>query len=214
MRRTLLCLCAAALVVLAMMAPVSAVTVDPYTFKGVKIGGGGFVPGLVFNQKEKDLIYARTDIGGVYRWDRSKWVPLLDGIGWDKWSHVGGVSVATDPVDPNRVYVATGMYTNDWDPNNGAILRSTDRGATWAVTELPFKGSGNMPGRGMGERLVIDPNRNNILFYGTANANGLWKSTDYGATWAKVTSFPNAGNFAQDPNDTTYNYNTMTQGIP
>lgn len=42
------------------------------------------------------------------------------------------------------------------DPNNGAILKSTDYGSTWAVAaNLPFKVGGNMPGRGMGERLVF-----------------------------------------------------------
>lgn len=43
------------------------------------------------------------------------------------------------------------MYTIDWDPNMGSVLRSTDQGATWAATVLPFKVGGNMPGRGVGE---------------------------------------------------------------
>lgn len=58
---------------------------------------------------------------------------------------------ATDPVDPSRLYVAAGMYTNSWDPNNGQILRSSDYGKTWSATNLSFKLGGNMPGRGMGE---------------------------------------------------------------
>ena len=58
-----------------------------------------------------------------------------------------------------------------------------------------------MPGRGMGERLAVDPNRNSILYLGAPSGNGLWRSTDFGATWAKVTSFPNAGNYVQDPTD-------------
>lgn len=60
-------------------------------------------------------------------------------------------AIATDPVDTDRVYVAVGMYTNDWDPNDGSILRSTDQGDTWEETKLPFKVGGNMPGRGVGE---------------------------------------------------------------
>ncbi len=58
-----------------------------------------------------------------------------------------------------------------------------------------------MPGRGMGERLAVDPNRNATLYLGAPMGNGLWRSTDYGATWAKVTSFPNAGNYSDDPSD-------------
>ena len=40
---------------------------DPYSWKNVRIDGGGFVPGIIFNQTEQNLIYARTDIGGAYR---------------------------------------------------------------------------------------------------------------------------------------------------
>lgn len=50
-----------------------------------------------------------------------------------------------------------------------------------------------MPGRGMGERLVVDPNLNSVLYFGTRSGNGLWKSTDYGVTWTKQTAFPSAG---------------------
>ncbi|QRN94438.1 xyloglucanase [Archangium violaceum] len=172
-----------------------------YTWRSVVTGGGGgFIPGIVFNTKEKDLIYARTDIGGAYRWDAatSSWIPLSDSTGWVDWNKNGVDALATDPVEPNRVYMATGTYTNDWD-TNGQIMRSTNKGDTWQVTPLPFKVGGNMPGRSMGERLVIDPNKNNILFFGARSGNGLWKSTDYGATWSKVTSFPNPGTYVQDP---------------
>ncbi|WP_422734844.1 WD40/YVTN/BNR-like repeat-containing protein [Micromonospora sp. WMMD558] len=174
---------------------------EAYAWKNVRIDGGGFVPGIVFNPTEKDLIYARTDIGGLYRWEQAtgSWTPLLDWVGADRWGWNGVVSVATDPVQTNRVYAAVGMYTNSWDPNNGAILRSTDKGATWQAFELPFKNGGNMPGRGMGERLAVDPNRNSVVYYAAEGGNGLWRSTDHGATWAKVTSFPNAGNYVADP---------------
>ncbi|MBB2912026.1 chitodextrinase [Streptosporangium becharense] len=180
-----------------------AVAAESYEWRNVRIDGGGFVPGIVFNQTEKNLIYARTDIGGAYRWEQSTrtWTPLLDWVGWDRWGHNGVVSLATDPVETDRVYVAAGMYTNSWDPGNGAILRSADKGATWQATPLPFKLGGNMPGRGMGERLAVDPNDNRVLYLGAPDGNGLWRSTDKGVTWAKVASFPNPGNYAQDPAD-------------
>ncbi|MBA9001613.1 cellulose binding domain-containing protein [Thermomonospora cellulosilytica] len=183
--------------------PAAAAPAEPYTWKNVQIAGGGFVPGIIFSRKERNLIYARTDIGGAYRWDQAgrRWIPLLDWVGWDRWGYNGVVSLAADPVDADRVYVAAGMYTNDWDPNNGAVLRSADRGRTWQVSELPFKLGGNMPGRGMGERLAVDPNDNRILYLGAPDGNGLWRSTDRGVTWSKVSSFPNPGNWAQDPND-------------
>ncbi|MER8004734.1 cellulose binding domain-containing protein [Streptomyces sp. NPDC094149] len=192
----------------------AALAADSYTWKNARIDGGGFVPGIVFNRTEKNLAYARTDIGGAYRWQQSTktWTPLLDSVGWTEWGHTGVVSLASDSVNPDKVYAAVGTYTNSWDPTNGAVLRSADRGASWQKADLPFKLGGNMPGRGMGERLAIDPNKDSVLYLGAPSGKGLWRSTDSGVTWSQVTSFPNAGNYQQDPSDTT-GYASDNQGI-
>ena len=184
--------------------PALAQTTETYTWRNVAIGGGGgFVPGIVFNTSEQNLIYARTDIGGAYRWDQvsGRWIPLLDWIGFDDWNLTGVNSIATDPVDPARLYIAAGTYTNEWTSQNGAILRSTNRGNSFLRTNLPFKVGGNMPGRSMGERLAIDPNRNSILYFGARSGNGLWRSTNFGESWSRVTSFPVAGTYVEDPSN-------------
>jgi hypothetical protein len=194
--------------------PSPRITADTYTWKNARIDGGGFVPGIVFNRSERNLAYARTDIGGAYRWQESSktWTPLLDSVGWDDWGHTGVVSIASDSVDPDRVYAAVGTYTNGWDPKNGAVMRSSNRGASWQKTVLPFKLGGNMPGRGMGERLAVDPNRNSVLYLGAPSGKGLWRSTDSGVTWSQVANFPNAGTYVQDPSDTS-GYASDNQGI-
>ena len=206
-RTTMAGLAATACVILPFAATVPASATPPdaggiagYEWSNAAIVGGGYVPGIIYSPAEEGLVYARTDIGGAYRLDRStdRWIPLLDHIGWDDWNHLGVLSLASDPVDPARVYVAVGMYTNDWDPNNGAILRSDDYGQTWAQTDLPFKVGGNMPGRGIGERLAVDPSDNNVIYFGAEQGNGLWRSTDAGVTFDRVTSFPNAGDFVPD----------------
>lgn len=174
---------------------------EEYSWNSVATGaGGGFVPGIIFNQTEPNLIYARTDIGGAYRWNEAdgSWIPLTDSVGWADWNKNGVDALATDPVDPDKVYMATGTYTNSWD-GNGQIMRSNDRGDTWQSSPLPFKVGGNMPGRSAGERLMIDPNKNSILFFGARSGNGLWKSVDSGVTWSKVTSFTNVGTYIQNP---------------
>jgi hypothetical protein len=203
-----------AAVALAGAGTAAAAAAEPYAWRNVRIDGGGFVPSIVFNPGEKNLIYARTDIGGAYRWNESaqSWTPLLDWVGQNNWGYNGVLSIAPDPVDTNRVYAAVGMYTNDWDPNNGAILRSSDKGNTWQVTALPFKNGGNMPGRGVGERLAVDPRNDKNVYFAAEGGNGLWRSTDYGVTWSRVTAFPNAGNYVQDPSDTN-NYLNQNQGL-
>lgn len=162
-----------------------------YTWKSAQIVGGGFVDGIVFHPSAPNLRYARTDMGGAYRWDDTahRWQPILDWVPYKDLNLMGVESIAVDPADPNRVYLACGTYTNPSTPN-GAILRSEDRGKTFLRTDVPFKFGGNEDGRGNGERMAVDPQDGRILFLGTRH-NGLWQSRDRGASWKQVTSFPN-----------------------
>jgi xyloglucan-specific exo-beta-1,4-glucanase len=160
----------------------------PYVWRSVKVGAGGFVPGIVFSRVEKGLVYLRSDMGGFYRWDDAKkeWIPLQDGMAES--SYFGGESIAPDPVDANTVYAAAGMYRGD----PSAILRSHDRGNTWEVFPVSFRMGGNEDGRAVGERLAVDPNQTNVLYFGSRH-DGLWRSTDSAQTWQKVDSFPLKG---------------------
>ena len=185
----------------------------PYKWDNVEIGGGGgFVCGIIYNPTEEGLVYARTDMGGAYIRNKQtlEWEPITDWVSPDEWNLLGCESIATDPVDTKRVYIAAGTYTNSWTTMNGYILRSSDYGKTWERTELPFKFGGNMPGRSVGERLMVDPNSNNILYFAARSGKGLWKSTDYGKTWANVSSFTNVGNYVEDP---TFEYSADNLGL-
>jgi photosystem II stability/assembly factor-like uncharacterized protein len=161
---------------------------QPYVWRSVKVGGGGFIPGIVFSRVEKGLVYLRSDMGGFYRWDdgQKQWIPLQDGMGES--SYFGGESIAPDPVDANTVYAAAGMYRGD----PSAILRSHDRGKTWDVFPVSFRMGGNEDGRAVGERLAVDPNQTTILYFGSRH-DGLWRSTDSAQTWQKVAGFPLKG---------------------
>ncbi|MGB8480427.1 MAG: hypothetical protein WCE63_16595 [Acidobacteriaceae bacterium] len=162
----------------------------PYTWKSAQIVGGVFVDGIIFHPTARNVRYARTDMGGAYRWDAAahRWQPILDWVPYIDRDLMGVASIAVDPSDPNRVYLACGTYTNANTPN-GAILRSDDRGRTFQRTNVPFKFGANEDGRGNGERLDVDPLDGRVLYLGTRYA-GLWRSADRGATWARVTSFP------------------------
>ncbi|WP_369172692.1 1,4-beta-glucanase [Streptomyces sp. R28] len=161
-----------------------------YRWRTAVMGGTGFVTGVLFHPSVRGLAYARTDIGGAYRWDdrTSNWVPLTDHLGWDDWNLLGVEAMAVDPAHPHRVYLALGTYAQSW-ATNGAVLRSDDRGATWRRTDLTVKLGGNEDGRGCGERLLVDPRDSDTLWLGTRH-DGLLKSTDRGATWAAASGFP------------------------
>ncbi|MCI4566364.1 exo-alpha-sialidase [Lysobacter sp. CFH 32150] len=182
---------AALLVVGSIGAARAADAAAPYEWKNVAIGGGGFVTGVTFHPREKGLAYARTDVGGAYRWDDKlqRWIALTDWLGPEDDNLMGIESIAIDPSDPERLYLAAGTYLNA-KVGNGAILRSSDRGRTFQRTNLPFKLGGNEMGRGNGERLAVDPSDGRVVFFGSRNA-GLWRSEDGGAVWAPVKSFTN-----------------------
>jgi len=160
----------------------------PYAWKNVVIKGGGFVTGIIMSPVLPGLVFARTDVGGAYRYDPAgrRWMAITDWVGHNDSNLLGIESIAADPVDPNRVYLAAGMYLT---AGNGAILSSTDMGQTWARNSISAPMGGNADGRSVGERLAIDPNLTSILYFGSRTA-GLWTSTDFAQTWTKVGGFP------------------------
>ncbi|QJD67517.1 cellulase [Xanthomonas campestris pv. badrii] len=165
-------------------------TPGPYQWRSVAIGGGGFVTGVLFHPAERDLAYARTDVGGAYRWDAraQQWIALTDWLGADDWNLMGIDAFAIDPANPEAIYLAAGTYMHE-RAGNAAVLRSFDRGRSFERADLPFKLGGNQLGRANGERLAVDPHDGRVLLLGSRDA-GLWRSDDRGAHWARVEGFP------------------------
>jgi xyloglucan-specific exo-beta-1,4-glucanase len=173
-------------------APVLAATIgSATTYTSVKWGGGGYVTGITYHPTTAGLMYARTDIGGAYRWNNSNgsWTPITDGIGFNEGEGEfhGVESIALDPTNDQLVYLVTGMYTKDGSGNllNGRIYASSNRGASWTHYDLPFPVGGNEGGRAIGERLKLDPTNPSTMFYASRTA-GLWKSTNSGQTWTQT----------------------------
>lgn len=188
----------------------------PFTrsrFRNVEIVGGGFVTGIVLHPREQGLMVARTDVGGAYRWDTDaqRWAPITDWIGGSRWAYTGVESVALDPNDPDRVYLALGIY-NQPRFGKGVVARSRDRGRSWELTELPLGMGGNEAGRGCGERLAVDPNCSSRLLFGSRD-RGLWKSEDHGASWARIASFPEIETALPNPTPERWNYLTQAVGV-
>lgn len=159
-------------------------SVASYSWQNVKILGGGFVTGVVFSTTQADLIFARTDVGGAYRWDAmgQTWTPMTDWVGSSNANLMGIESIAADPVQANIVYMAAGEYLS---AGNGSILSSTDTGNTWMQHAIGAPMGGNANGRSVGERLSIDPNLPSTIFFGS-RTTGLWASSDSAVTWSPV----------------------------
>ena len=172
-------------------APALAATVGSATsYTSVKWGGGGYVTGLIYHPTSYNVMYARTDVGGAYRWNGGgSWTPITDGIGFGggDGAYHGVESIAVDPTNDNKVYLVTGIVSHDWQgtPINGRIYVSNDRGDSWTHYDLPFPVGGNENARAIGERLKADPTNPSTLFYASRTA-GLWKSTNSGQTWTQT----------------------------
>ena len=162
-----------------------------YQWKSVTIKANGFIDGIVYSPTEPGLAYIHTDMGGAYRYDVSKqrWTCLTDFAKHTDpaGKQMGVETLAIDPTDPSRVYLGLGTYMQ-----RSAVMRSTDRGQTFQRADVPFEMNGNGSGRNTGQRMKVDPNSPNILFYGSRD-DGLWKSVDHAATWTRVESFPTIG---------------------
>ncbi len=159
------------------------------SFGYVAIGGGGYVVSVI--PGEAEMFYAKTDVGGYFRWDATteSWTPLFDWIAPGQTSYLGIEALAVDPRAPENIYALGG--TNYWNGGATAIMRSNDYGQSQQITDVTaqFKANGNGANRQKGETMAVDPNKGNILFCGSRYNKGLFKSTDSGKTWSSVTSF-------------------------
>lgn len=157
-----------------------------YIYRNLPIPGGGYVTGFIYHLKKKDVMYIRTDIGGVYRFDADlqRWISLIDHVTMENLSETFPTAVALDDQHPERLYIACGIY----DRPHGRMAVSEDYGSTFQYYEMPMHVHGNMNGRGTGYRLIVDKKDENVLWFASQDS-GLWRSADRGKTWEKNEAF-------------------------
>jgi len=169
-------------------------------WKIVPLGGGGYVPGIVSDSSGKN-VYIRTDVGGAFHWNEKngEWVSMTDKIVPNGTPGSGGLmgvgAITVDPKNPQRVYLGLGSYA--YSKPRG-VYASEDGGKTWTQIESTGAVEANGAYRGFGNRLAVDPNDGNTLWFTTIDKGlmkGTRKSTEW--TWAAVpeTSVP----FGQTP---------------
>ena len=163
----------------------STANAEKYDWGNVRFDGGGVVSAIMPSPTVEGLIYARTDVGGIYRWDatNSRWIPLMDWISQNDVGLYGTEAFALDPQDPKKIYVLGG--TGYFSKGRTAVLRSSDMGVTWDTSYVEMLAHGNGMGRQTGEKLAVDPNKSNIVLCGS-RTKGVYKSTDSGKTWTSL----------------------------
>ncbi len=183
--------------------PVSAASEDISSqmyWDTLKIGGGGFVSGIVAGQKE---MYLRTDVGGAYRYDydQEKWVQLFGFINDTDRGLLSVKGIAIDPTDDNIAYFLCGCaYFSD---ARTVIFKTTDGGKSFTMSDVTdlIQIHGNGDGRECIEPIAVDPDDPDIIYAGgdvTAGSSALIKSTDGGATWTSVEGYDDLGLFTTE----------------
>ncbi len=154
-----------------------------YEYKNAPIPGGGYVTGLIYHQKQPGILYARTDIGGTYRFDNDtkKWVSLIDHVTGDEIAEAFPIALALDDAHPSWLYIVSGVTEDGY----GVFSISEDFGKTFTYKKIPTTVHGNLSGRGTGFRLIVDKNDSNVLYF-ASQLGGLWKTADRGDTWTRL----------------------------
>ena len=172
----------------------------------LNIAGGGFVSGIITGD---DQMYARTDVGGAYRYDyeQKKWVQLLDFLNEADRGFLSVDAMCVDPNDDDTLYLLCGCaYFSD---ARTVIFRSHDAGKTFEEIDVTsmIQVHGNGYGRQTGEAIAVDPDNPDIIYCGgdaTAGTSGLIMSEDGGDTWKAVDGYGKLDLFEYEVNWPTW----------
>jgi uncharacterized protein (TIGR03437 family) len=139
------------------------------------LGAPARILALAADPQSTSVIYLAAPGGGVWKTQDGgiTWTPQLDST-----PSLQVCSLVLDPSFPNVIYLGTG---DDQSPRPGqGVGRSADGGRTWTF----FSRFTNQPVCA----LAVDPTNSTRIFAGSAE--GLFISSDTGATWTKALDSP------------------------
>lgn len=153
------------------------------TYSNARVNVTGRVTSIIVDKTDPKIIYLGAAQGGVWKTiDGGKnWVPKSD----NEISLAVG-AMAMDPANHQVLYVGTGEgnFSGDSYYGNG-VLKSVNGGDTWTLLgDATFSGARFC-------RICINPSTPTILF--AATDVGLYRSTDGGNNWKKMTGVPSQG---------------------
>ncbi len=162
---------------------------------------GGSIGAVAVAESDPNVVYAGEGEQTVRGNVSSGWGLWRSTDAGKSWKHIGLKAsehigrIRVHPQNPDLVYVAA--MGNLWKPSDErGVYRSKDGGATWERILFESDKAGAVD-------LVLDPNNPRIIYASTweIKRNGyrmdsggpgshLWKSTDGGDTWTKLTHNP------------------------
>ncbi|GEM_PF-1513919 len=153
------------------------------------VPSAGITTSIVFDPQHPNIMFAGGSGGGVWKSldTGANWMPLTD-----EWlPNLAVSSIAIDPANTNTLYVGTGYcFPANVNYGGSGLYKTTDGGATF--TRLNVTTSTGATGKvdtGSFVKVFVHPTKSNIVFASAYDQNmGLYRSTDYGATWDTVYS--------------------------
>ncbi|MBN2175481.1 MAG: Ig-like domain-containing protein [Bacteroidales bacterium] len=163
---------------------------EQWNWKNANIQGMGYVTGIVIHPENPEMVYARTDVGGVFSFNREtrQWKAITDHFNVEERGVLYVESIALCDAEPSAVFIAV-RGNNPPENNKGDVLSSYNGGRSWASTglkEFSVYTNGNDLYRGTtGERLAADPVNPDRLFFGSRR-DGLYMFSC--ESWKKIES--------------------------
>lgn len=140
--------------------------------------GQGRVNVIVEDPIDSKTIYLGAPNGGLWKSkdDGATWQPLTDNL-----PRIGIGAIAIDPKNTKVIYLGMGDDEASDCPSIG-IMKSVDGGLSWNLTGLTFTATGGTNVKCTD--VIISPDNSQVLWASTSN--GLYKTTDAGATWKQT----------------------------
>ncbi len=130
-----------------------------------------------FHPENPDEIWAGASTGGVWRsYDNGN---TWNNIDFTAFLSLGVSDIAFSKSNPRIVYVATGDYIAYGRTYSIGVIKSTDGGSSWEITNLAYELKTTMKI----SRLCVDPANPDIVL--AATSLGIYKTTDGGGIWKK-----------------------------
>jgi photosystem II stability/assembly factor-like uncharacterized protein len=175
----------------------------------------GRIISMAFHPTNANIMWVGSASGGLWKTTNGG-TGAANGINWVNvptgFPVLGISAIAVNPSNPNELYLGTGeVYNSGGNGYQGhndrtfrgsygiGILKTTDGGTTWTKA-LDFSSSSL---QGIAD-IIINPLRPSTVY--AATTDGVYRSSNSGASWTRIHATPMAMDICMKPNDTSTLY--------